>query len=49
MTIRNWGPVRDCMRTNVTEVDGSIDVLSGIEDHEEGWRDQPDRQASRRA
>ena len=30
MTIRNWGPVRNCMRTNVTEVDGSIDVLSAL-------------------
>ncbi|MGB5333041.1 MAG: CBS domain-containing protein [Woeseiaceae bacterium] len=30
MTIANWGPVRDCMRTNVTEVDGSIDVLSAM-------------------
>ena len=30
MTIRDWGPVRDCMRTEVTEVDGSIDVLSAL-------------------
>jgi len=30
MTIPNWGPVRDCMRPNVTEVDGSIDVLSAL-------------------
>ncbi len=30
MTIRNWGPVRDCMRTEVTEVDGAIDVLSAL-------------------
>lgn len=30
MTIRNWGPVRDCMRTNVTEVDGQIDVLTAL-------------------
>ncbi len=30
MTIRNWGPVRDCMRTQVTEVDGAIDVLSAL-------------------
>ena len=30
MTIRNWGPVRDCMRTDVTEVDGQIDVLSAL-------------------
>ena len=28
MTIQNWGPVRDCMRTDVTEVDGQLDVLS---------------------
>ena len=30
MTIRNWGPVRDCMRTEVTEVDGRLDVLSAL-------------------
>lgn len=30
MTIRNWGPVRDCMRTEVTEVDGQLDVLSAL-------------------
>ncbi len=30
MTIRNWGPVRDCMRTDVTEVDGQLDVLSAL-------------------
>ena len=30
MTVRNWGPVRDCMRPNVTEVDGSIDVLAAL-------------------
>ena len=30
MTVRNWGPVRDCMRPNVTEVDGRIDVLSAL-------------------
>ena len=30
MTIRDWGPVRDCMRTEVTEVDGKIDVLSAL-------------------
>ena len=30
MTISNWGPVRDCMRTEVTEVDGSLDVLSAL-------------------
>lgn len=30
MSIRNWGPVRDCMRTDVTEVDGKLDVLSAL-------------------
>lgn len=30
MTIRDWGPVRDCMRTEVTEVDGAIDVLTAL-------------------
>lgn len=30
MTIRNWGPVRDCMRTEVTEVEGQLDVLSAL-------------------
>ena len=30
MKIPNWGPVRDCMRTNVTAVDGSIDVLEAM-------------------
>lgn len=30
MTIRNWGPVRDCMRTNVTQVDGRTDVLTAL-------------------
>jgi len=30
MTVRNWGPVRDCMRTEVTEVDGAIDVLTAL-------------------
>ena len=30
MTTRNWGAVRDCMRTDVTEVDGKIDVLSAM-------------------
>ena len=30
MTIRNWGPVRDCMRTDVTKVDGRTDVLSAL-------------------
>ena len=30
MTIRNWGPVRDCMKTEVTEVDGRLDVLNAL-------------------
>ena len=30
MSVRNWGLVRDCMRTNVTEVDGTLDVLSAL-------------------
>jgi predicted transcriptional regulator len=30
MTVQNWGPVRDCMRTDVTEVDGKLDVLSAL-------------------
>ena len=30
MTIKNWGPVRDCMRTDVTEIDGGMDVLSAL-------------------
>jgi len=30
MTIKNWGPVRDCMRTDVTEVDGRLDVLTAL-------------------
>ena len=30
MTIRNWGPVSDCMRTEVTEVDGRLDVLTAL-------------------
>ena len=30
MTNHNWGPVRDCMRTDVTEVDGRLDVLSAL-------------------
>jgi len=30
MTIQNWGPVRDCMRTDVTEIDGRMDVLSAL-------------------
>ena len=30
MTIRNWGPVRECMTTDVTKVDGRIDVLTAL-------------------
>ena len=30
MSIKNWGPVRDCMTTEVTEVDGRIDVLNAL-------------------
>ena len=30
MSARNWGLVRDCMRTDVTEVDGTLDVLSAL-------------------
>ncbi len=30
MTNRNWGQVRDCMRKEVTEVDGKMDILSAL-------------------
>lgn len=30
MTIKNWGPVRNCMREDVTEIEGSMDVLSAL-------------------
>lgn len=30
MTTREWVPVRDVMRTEVTEVDGKLDVLSAL-------------------
>lgn len=30
MTIPKWGPVRNCMKTDVTEVDGRTDVLSAL-------------------
>jgi len=30
MSTRNWGIVRDCMRKEVTEVDGKMDVLSAL-------------------
>ena len=31
MTTTKWGPVRDCMRKDVTEVDGKLDVLSALQ------------------
>lgn len=30
MTAKNWGPVSKCMRTDVKEVDGTLDVLSAL-------------------
>jgi len=30
MNTRDWGIVRDCMRTEVTEVDGTMDVLTAL-------------------
>ena len=30
MKIKNWGPVRNCMRQDVTEIEGSLDVLSAL-------------------
>ena len=30
MNTEEWGKVRDCMRTDVTEVDGRLDVLSAL-------------------
>ena len=30
MSTRNWGIVRDCMRNEVTEIDGTMDVLSAL-------------------
>ncbi len=30
MTVKNWGPVRDCMNKDVTEVDGQVDVLTAL-------------------
>ncbi len=30
MTVKNWGPVSKCMRTDVKEVDGTLDVLSAL-------------------
>ncbi len=31
MSARNWGIVRDCMRKEVTEVDGTMDVRSALQ------------------
>ncbi len=30
MSTRDWGQVRDCMRSEVTEIDGKLDVLSAL-------------------
>lgn len=30
MSGQSWGQVRDCMRTDVTEVEGKLDVLSAL-------------------
>jgi len=30
MTIPNWGPVQNCMRTDVPEVNGRLDVLAAL-------------------
>jgi len=30
MSYLDWGAVRDCMRTDVSEVDGKLDVLSAL-------------------
>lgn len=30
MSTQDWGQVRDCMRKEVTEVDGKLDVLSAL-------------------
>lgn len=30
MSNRNWGPVRNCMRKDVTEIDGRMDVMSAL-------------------
>ncbi|MDX1508771.1 MAG: CBS domain-containing protein [Woeseiaceae bacterium] len=30
MSIPNWGPVRNCMKKDVTEVDGRMDVLAAL-------------------
>lgn len=30
MSTKNWGPVRNCMRKDVTEIDGRTDVWSAL-------------------
>jgi predicted transcriptional regulator len=30
MSIKNYGPIRSCMRKDVTEIDGSLDVMSAL-------------------
>jgi predicted transcriptional regulator len=30
MSIKNWGPVSSCMREDVTEIDGRMDVMSAL-------------------
>jgi predicted transcriptional regulator len=30
MTVKNWGPVSSCMRKDVTEIDGRMDVMSAL-------------------
>ena len=30
MSRQSWGQVRDCMRTDVTEVEGTLDILSAL-------------------
>ena len=30
MSVRNWGQVSNCMRTDVTEIDGTLDVWSAL-------------------
>ena len=30
MTVKNWGPVSGCMRKDVTEIDGRMDVMSAL-------------------
>ena len=30
MNAQSWGRVRDCMRTDITEVEGKLDVLSAL-------------------